>query len=259
VLTPARRRGVELIDDPALDPAVVVRSLHDVALSNTLFGGRRAVLLALAPALRAAAARGEALTLLDVGTGLGDIPWHARALAARLGAPLRTVGVEVSEALARAAAPRAAHAVCADAFALPLPDRGVDVVTCSQLLHHFAEPDALRLLCELTRVARRLVVVSDLRRSWLAAGGFWVAARALRFHPVTCHDGVVSVLRGFTPAELRRLVPAAVGRPAVVCRRLGWRVVASWAPPPAPTPAPGASPAPATLSPSVPHPQPTSR
>ena len=228
MLTPRRRRGVELLDVPGVDPAVVVRSLRDVSRSNTLFGGRRAVLRALAPVLRAAA--GTELTLLDVGTGLGDIPWHARRLAERLGVRLRTVGVELSEPLARASAARTDLAVRADAFALPLADRAVDVVTCSQLLHHFAEPEAARLLRELGRVARRAVVVSDLRRSWLAAGGFWLASRALGFHPVTRHDGVLSVLRGFTAPELGALVLGAVGRPAAVRRRLGWRVVACWTP-----------------------------
>ena len=246
MLTPARRRGVEIIDDPGLDAATIVRSLRDVARSNALFGGRRAVLLALEPTFRAAA--GAALTLLDVGTGVGDIPWHARRLATRHGVRLRTVGVELNEPLARASAARTDLSVRADAFALPLADRAVDVVTCSQVLHHFAEPDAARLVRELTRVARRQVVVSDLRRSWLAAGGFWLASFPLRFHPVTRHDGVVSVLRGFTPGELRGLVGAAVGRPAAVRRRLGWRVVASWAPAPRPAArAPGDSPAPATL------------
>ena len=82
----------------------------------------------------------------------------------------------------------------------------------------------------MNRVARRAVVVSDLRRSWLAAGGFWLASRALRFHPVTRHDGVLSVLRGFTVPELGALVRASVGRTAAVRRRLGWRVVAAWSP-----------------------------
>jgi SAM-dependent methyltransferase len=223
---PPRRRGEERIDDPALDAAVVVRSLGDVARSNALFGGRRAVLAAVGDAL---AGLREA-SLLDVGTGLGDIPLHARRLAERRGVRLTTLGVELSEALARAARPRVGHAVRADAFALPFADASVDVVTCSQVLHHFVEDDAARLVRELTRVARRLVVVGDLRRSWLAAGGFWLAAWALRFHPVTRHDGVVSVLRGFTAPELRRLVEGASGRRPTVRRRLGWRVVAAWEP-----------------------------
>jgi SAM-dependent methyltransferase len=124
--------------------------------------------------------------------------------------------------------------VCADAFRLPLRDRSVDVVTCSQLLHHFTEPDGARLLAELSRVARARVIVSDLRRSWLAAAGFWLASWPLGFHPGSRHDGVVSVLRGFTADELRAQVRAACGAAPRVRRRLGWRVTAAWTPAPLP-------------------------
>jgi SAM-dependent methyltransferase len=253
---PPRRRGAEHIDDPSLDPAVVVRSLADVARSNALFGGRRAVLAALGPALAAAARApggapgGAGLTLLDVGTGVGDIPRHARRLAARRGVRLTAVGVELNFALARASRAGTDASVCADAFALPFADRSVDVVTASQVLHHFEGAEVGRLLAELDRVARRLVVVGDLRRSYAAAGGFWLAARALRFHPVTRHDGVLSVFRGFTAAELAAHVRAAApaARDLVVRHRLGWRVVASWAPGAA-APAPG--PAAAARTPSA--------
>ena len=230
MLIPRRRRGHEYLDDPAIDGAIVVRSLRDVARANTLFGGRRAVLRALDETLPALAARGAEATLLDVGTGMGDIPFHARRLAARRGLRLETIGVELSEPLARASRERVGHTVLGDGFALPFADGGVDVVTCSQLLHHFAEPDAERLLRELTRVARVRVIVGDLRRSWLAAGGFWLATFPLGFHPVSRHDGVVSVLRGFTAPELRDTVRAATGRDAVVRHRLGWRVTAVWSP-----------------------------
>ena len=226
---PPRRRGAERIDDPALDAGTVVRSLGDVARSNALFGGRRAVLAALGPALPP---NGGALTLLDVGTGLGDIPLHARRLAARRGVRLTAVGVELNFALAAASRARTDASVCADAFALPFADRSVDVATASQVLHHFEGPDVARLLAELDRVARRLVVVGDLRRSYAAAAGFWLASRALGFHPVTRHDGVLSVFRGFTAGELVAHVRAAApgARDLRVRRRLGWRVVASWRP-----------------------------
>ena len=230
MLTPARRRGHEFLDDASLDGDVAVRSLHDVARSNTLFGGRRAVLVAVDEVL-ATRANGAA-TLLDVGTGVGDIPFHARRLAARRGVRLETIGVELSEPLARASRPRVGHAVLADGFQLPFADASVDVVTCSQVLHHFTEADGTRLLRELSRVARVRVVVGDLRRSWLAAGGFWLASWALAFHPVSRHDGVVSVLRGFTVPELAALARAAGAAAPHVRRRLGWRVVASWAPVP---------------------------
>ena len=242
MLTPSRRRGHEFLDDPALDGALVVRSLHDVARANTLFGGRRAVLAAVAEALPALGPRG---TLLDVGTGIGDIPYHAGRLARRRGVALQTLGLELSPALAAASAGRVGHALVGDGFRLPFADRSIDLVTCSQVAHHFAEADAVRLLRELDRVARVRVVVADLRRSWLAAGLFWCASWPLVFHPVSRHDGTLSVLRGFTAGELQSLVREAAGVEPHVTRGLGWRLTARWTPA-APSPGTGVAHAPAS-------------
>lgn len=227
LLTPPRRHGSEILDGEGLDPQVVRRSMRDVARANALFGGASALLAELEPAL------GDLplmATLLDVGTGIADIPARARHRAWERGVQLHTVGVDIAPELAAASADRVDAAVCADALRLPFPDGSFDVVTCSQLLHHFPDTSGTALLRELDRVARVRVVVSDLRRSWTAAAGLWLASFPLLFHPVSRHDGVVSVLRGFTPRELRALVREAVGVDARVCRRLAFRVTTSWAP-----------------------------
>jgi len=152
-------------------------------------------------------------------------------MAARRGITLHTVGIEANEALARAARSEALSTVRADARLLPFADRSIDIVMCSQVLHHFVDHDqALAMLREMDRVARRWVIVSDLRRSWLAAAGIWLASFPLRFHPVSRHDGVVSVLRGFTRTELRDLVRAAVGCDPVVREHRGFRTTARWTP-----------------------------
>ncbi|MGH7654886.1 MAG: methyltransferase domain-containing protein, partial [Gemmatimonadaceae bacterium] len=182
------------------------------------------------PMLCAARAPAEPLTLLDVGTGAGDIPELARRVAKRHGATLFTTGLEVTAALAATSRPRSGAAVVASALALPFADHSVDIVSCSQLLHHFEAAEGAQLLAEMNRVARLRVVVADLRRAWPAAIGFWFASHALGFHPVTRRDGVVSVLRGFRAHELSAAVAAATGcRPAVRNRR-GFRVTASWVP-----------------------------
>jgi len=227
-LAPPRARGIEWLDDPSVDPAVRARSLADVARANALFGGTHAVLAELARALDRFPARSA--TLLDVGTGLGDIPRRAVALAARRGIALRAAGVELAESLARTASGEGFAVACADARRLPFADASVDFVTCSQLLHHFEDADARVLLRELQRVARRRVIVSELRRSWMAAAGIWLASFPLRFHPVSRHDGVVSVMRGFRREELRALVRDAVARDAEVHDRLGFRTTATWSP-----------------------------
>ncbi len=228
LLTPKRRRGVEYLDEPGVDPRTIKRSMQDVALSNALFGGTRAVLAELHEALVAAGS--PSLTLLDVGTGAGDIPECACSAAERHGVSLQAFAVEASEPLAGAASARGLPTICADARWLPLRDRSVDIVICSQLLHHFERDDGMLLLREMDRVARRLVIIGDLRRSWMAAAGIWLASWVLRFHPVSRHDGVVSVLRGFTPVELHDLIACATGAVPLVRRRAGFRVSASWRP-----------------------------
>ena len=227
LITPPRRRGVEYLDDPGVDPRLVRRSLADVALANTLFGGTRAVLLEIGAVLPEL---GTTATLLDVGSGVGDIAARARQLARTHGKELSLVTIDMAETLAAASRARAGNAVRGDATALPFADRSVDLVMCSQTLHHFDDATASSVLRELDRVARVRVIVSDLRRSWLAAAGLWMASFPLGFHPVSRHDGVVSIMRGYAGDELRRLITASIGRAPDVRRRMGWRVTATWRP-----------------------------
>ena len=242
---PLRINRTELLDDPDVDPDVRERSHRDVERSNLLFGGRRAVMLALRPLfdeiVKSTDHRSPTTdhrpqsTLLDVGTGLADLPWRAREIARRRGLSLRTVAVDGAFTLIATARRRLNDAVCGDALSLPFADRSVDLVLCSQVLHHFDRQRGLALIGELDRVARRRVIISDLRRSWIAAGGFAVAAVALRFHPVTRHDGPISVMRGFTEGELGGMVLTATGVQPAIRRRLGYRLTASWTPSGSPT------------------------
>jgi SAM-dependent methyltransferase len=229
IITPPRRRGVEYLDAPGIDPRLVRRSLADVALANALFGGTRAVLVEVGTVLPEL---GATATLLDVGSGIGDIAARARELARQRGTDLSLVTIDMAETLAVASRARTGNAVRGDATSLPFADRSVDVVMCSQTLHHFDDASASRVLRELDRVARVRVIVSDLRRSWIAAAGLWMASFPLGFHPVSRHDGVVSIMRGYTGDELRALIRSSIGRLPNVKRHVGWRVTATWRPGP---------------------------
>ena len=227
LITPPRRRGFEYLDAPGVDPRLVRRSLADVALANALFGGTRAVLMELGlvlPELSATA------TLLDVGSGVGDIAARARELARQKDVDLSLITIDMAETLAVASRARTGNAVRGNATALPFADRSVDVVMCSQTLHHFDDVSATSVLRELHRVARVRVIISDLRRSWFAAAGLWLASFPLGFHPVSRHDGVVSIMRGYTRDELRRLIHSATGQAPNVKQHVGWRVTATWRP-----------------------------
>jgi len=217
--------GVELLDDPGADPALVRESLRNIARSNRWFGGVAAARFGVERLL--ASRPGRCFTLLDVGTGAGDIPAALARRYARRGVELRTLGIERHPAAARLARARGLPVVLSDARTLPFASNAVDVVLLSQIAHHLGPGDIGALAREATRVARIGVVLADLERSPVAALGFRVASRALGFDPATRSDGITSLRRGFRGPELTLLL-ARAGITARVDRRPGWRLVATW-------------------------------
>jgi len=221
--------GVELLDDPAAPPGLVQKSLRNIARANRWFGGAAAVRFGLDLALAGIPTAHRELNLLDVGTGLGDLPLMAAAWAARRGIVLRPLGLERHGVAARLARAAGLAALVGDGGALPFRDHSVDLVLLSQVAHHFAPGAIVTLLRECDRVARRAVIVADLRRSGVAALGFRLAGSVLRFDPDTMRDGVTSLRRGFSTATLTALL-AQAGIRAPVRRRPGARLVSVWHP-----------------------------
>jgi SAM-dependent methyltransferase len=107
-----------------------------------------------------------------------------------------------------------------DARELPFSDASMDVVHTAAFFHHLGIDDARRVLAEMCRVSRRIVVVNDLVRSWVAAGSIWILTRLLSDNRLIRHDGPLSVLKAFTPVELLQL--ARAGGPAA--RDFRWRI-----------------------------------
>jgi SAM-dependent methyltransferase len=222
--------GIELLDDPGADPRIVVRSLGNIARANRWFGGSLAVRYGLARVLDGVP-RSRSLTLLDLGTGAGDLPGDAVRWAARRGWRLVPVGLERSRVAAALACAAGCPCAVADAGAAPFRDKSVDLVLVSQVLHHLAPASAVRLLRDCDRLARLGVVVADLRRARLAGPLFRLGGRLLGFDPVTLCDGVTSIRRGYEVVELRALLGQA-GIRGRVDRRPGYRLVATWRPSP---------------------------
>jgi SAM-dependent methyltransferase len=218
--------GDELLDDPAADPRTVEASLRDIAVANRWLGGTAAALHGIARVL-GDLPRGSRVTLLDIGTGRGDVPLAAVRWGRRRGIEIVPLALELSAVAAALATRAGVRTAVADVAAPPVALRSVDVVLLSQVAHHFSHASVGRLARSCDALARRGVVIADLRRSGLAAAGFRLGARILGFDPVTRVDGVTSIRRGFTPGELEALLRGA-GLAARVERRPGYRLVATW-------------------------------
>ncbi len=227
-IRPRPAAGGELLDDLTADPARVALSLENIARSNRWFGGQSAVVDAL-DLLLAREPVGRTLTLLDVGTGAGDLPRAAVAWGRAHGIAIRPLGLERHPVAARLARAAGLATILASGESLPLRPRSVDLVLVSQVAHHL-EPAALEVLMrECDRVARRTVIVADLRRSIVAGGLFWIGSRLLGFDASTRTDGQLSIRRGFSAAELRQALTRA-GVQGRVWRHPMFRLVAAWQP-----------------------------
>lgn len=213
----------ELIDAEGHDPQELAASLDQVAQVNAWLGGVRSLRPWL---LRLALEAGPTLAVLDVGTGNGRTLRELTAWARRRDIDLHGVGVDASTDAARIARAGGTTVVRADGLALPWEDGAFDAVVCCLTLHHFGDEEAVALVREMGRVARRLVLVSDLERSRLHWWGARVlAATAWRGNRLTRTDGPHSVRRSFTRDEL-----ATVGREAGLAdvrveRYLPWRLL----------------------------------
>jgi ubiquinone/menaquinone biosynthesis C-methylase UbiE len=211
--TPARSDAPELMDAPGLDPDELAENLRDIRRVNRLLGGT-AIILNHLTGLIALAPPGRPITILDLATGSADIPLAIADWARHHNIELRITASDVSEEmLAEARRQVAGHPDLTlaryDGRDVPLPDDSFDVVLCSLSLHHLSPEDGVRMLREMNRLARLGFIVNDLRRTQLAYLGARLAGRFTTRNRLTRHDAPLSVLRAYTPEELRELLHRA--------------------------------------------------
>jgi SAM-dependent methyltransferase len=171
------------------------RSLGDLRFVNRWLGNAGSFVGAVLPHLE-----GPDPGLLDVGCGSGDVPMLVRR---RRQGRLRAVGLDL-KLLHLQSAPRELHRVVADVRALPFPPASFEVVTASLFLHHFDEEDLPGVLRGLFALARRALVVNDLRRAAVPYFFGKVFFPVLFRSRVSVEDGLISIRRAFKPEELRR-------------------------------------------------------
>jgi len=152
------------------------------------------------------AGRGRSsMSILDVGSGSGDIPAAMRERLGNLGIKAMALALDRDPTALALATRLDLATVRGDALRLPFADRSVDVVTAVKFAHHFSGEALARLVSEMTRVAARRVIVLDIRRHRLAYWGFVAWSRVFTSNRLVRYDGPLSVLRGFTAREFADL------------------------------------------------------
>jgi len=218
----------EMMDHPDLHPGLLNGDLRNLEALNRLFGGRGVVRQRLG-VLLAELSPGEPVSLLDIGSGAGDLCRLAVDLCRRTGHPVHLTSVDAHHEIQEYARSEAGERypeiefLPGDAREVPLRAGSVDLAICTLALHHFARPDAVAVLSEMWRVSRRWTLLSDLCRSSPAYWGVWLATR---FTPnkMTRYDGPTSVRRAYTEAELRAMADEAGWKSARFYREAWFRM-----------------------------------
>ncbi len=198
----------ELLDG-ALDAGVLAGNMRDLARVNRWLGGVSVSLRAL----RTIAARHEALSVLDVGTGDADLPKQLFRRTAYSWPALTLTATDIRPEIVTLARRNVGRYPVAIKLGGPdridEPDGSFDVAHASLVLHHLEPRAAVDLLREMARVARRAVVINDLDRArhWVLAARLMTAVMTRNTY--TRNDAPLSVRRAYRPREVEQLAALA--------------------------------------------------
>ena len=200
--TPARRHDPELMDAPGLPLEEVADAYRVLRRVNRHLGNRRTIVRELRRFLDDVPRGLTPVSILDVGSGSGDLPEAFRSELAARSIPAHVFSLDRDTTASAEASRLGLLSTRGDALRLPFADASIDLVTAIKFAHHFSDASLVRLLAEMARVASRRVIILDIRRHWLAYWGFVAWSRVFTANRLVRNDGPLSVLRGFTATEL---------------------------------------------------------
>ncbi|WP_152392003.1 methyltransferase domain-containing protein [Paenibacillus guangzhouensis] len=216
-----RASAAELMDDFSTGGEELHEALRELRLLNQLFAAAAPTLYGVKRLWRAAG-KPNRLRITDVGAGSGDVNRHVLQWASLQGVDLTITLVDITEEACAEARhyfrdePRV-QVMRGDLFTLP--EGSADIVTGTQLLHHFAEEELPHVIASMLRGARLGVVVNDIHRHWVAYSAVWLATRLISSNRYIRNDGPLSVAKGFRSQDWMRLKQAT----GMIQMKYSWR------------------------------------
>jgi SAM-dependent methyltransferase len=220
------KNSAEWLDDPAFDETLRVRTLERLDRMNEAIGAYDAFFAAIEPSIdRARSAGVDRPIIVDLASGHA---MFAVALALRFGAreaKVRVIATDLAPEYLEIGRARAKKLAMNDDMisfmqqdALDLRDlparvgASIDVVTCTQTIHHFAPGMVSRLFAEASAAARHGAILVDGERNPFALAMITGVSVALGRGSVPfLHDAFVSMRRMYTEQELALFAMLAPG------------------------------------------------
>jgi 2-polyprenyl-3-methyl-5-hydroxy-6-metoxy-1,4-benzoquinol methylase len=221
---------VEMMDRPQAVSSDLRADLENLRRLNQFFGSYSLVRHFLQKWCKPR----EQLVLIDLCTGLGDIPRFIVDWSRSHRINIRILAVDFQSSTLQIAREHSRdypeiEFILANVFEF---QETADLVFCSLALHHFTQADAERVVRKVRSMARRGALVADLERTDLGILGIDLLTATVFREPMTRFDARLSIRRAFSFEELGRVAAAAGWKAFVhqrfpVCRQaIAWSVSA---------------------------------
>ena len=225
-----RSLKLERIDTGDYTPQQYDRFLEDIRLVNRFAGDNRALGKTLLREIERENLR--EFSVLDVGAGSGELLRMIAGFARKQNRKANLFGLELNARSARAILEESKEfteikSVQSDALNLPFADKSFDYAICSLFTHHFSDQNIVGILGEMARVSRQKIFVIDLHRHAAAYALYKIFCVGFRISPLVRQDGSLSILKSFTPSELKHLGKKAGLENISVDRYFPFRLVLS--------------------------------
>lgn len=206
--TTYRSAAPEIMDNFDMEGEILRDALDKIASINKLLGGNKVTIQGVRTLLKGVD-KAQAISILDVGCGNGDMLRTLADYATKNGLNFKLYGIDANaftikhaENLSKAY-PNITY-YCGDIFDENLPLQQFDILLCTLTLHHFKDDEIIKLLSLFHIQARLGMVINDLHRSKLAYYLFVALCYVFGLNDMSREDGLVSILRGFKRSDLEQ-------------------------------------------------------
>lgn len=225
-----RSLKLERIDTGDYTPEEYDQFLKDIRLVNRFAGDNLALKKTLLREIEQADLR--EFSVLDIGAGSGELLRVVAKFARKQTRKANLSGLELNARSAEAILEESKdfseiRAIRGDALHLPFADKSFDYAICSLFTHHFTDENIIAILREMSRVSRRKIFVIDLHRHKTAYLFYRIFCAVFRISPLVVEDGSLSILRSFSPDELKLFAEKASLQNISVERHFPFRLVLS--------------------------------
>jgi 2-polyprenyl-3-methyl-5-hydroxy-6-metoxy-1,4-benzoquinol methylase len=199
----------EIMDDLEVNGLVLKQTLRELRIINRFLGGNYVTTSGLKVLLEED--KNKEYVIADIGCGGGDMLKVMADWALKQGYNCKFIGIDANENTIEMAKENLSNYpnvtfLTQNVFDQDFENIKVDVITCTLFTHHFTDDELIVLMRVFKNGASLGLVINDLHRHPLAYHSIKLLTKMFSKSPMVQNDGPLSVLRGFSRKDIKRVL-----------------------------------------------------